>query len=171
MVRLDSLEEAVDRIKSMHCCNDMRQRVEQNRHRHHPSSLHDADKSQSYNDSTGTIPILGIEIDPTSISLEQCTFPTSTAFMMGNEGQGMTKKQMECCDGFLRIEQYGGGTASLNVSVAVGVVLHRFFRGGKSWDGIDLFEHAIVATIIEGSSFPNLTQLSHPNVMLSNTVI
>jgi len=62
------------------------------------------------------------------VSLEQQSFRTSTAFMMGNEGQGMTSKQMAICDGFVRIEQYGGGTASLNVSVSVGVVLQRFFE-------------------------------------------
>ena len=82
-------------------------------------------------DSSGSIPpipIIGIEIDPSSVSLEQQSFRTSTAFMMGNEGQGMTSKQMAICDGFVRIEQYGGGTASLNVSVSVGVVLQRFFE-------------------------------------------
>ncbi|KAL7481346.1 hypothetical protein ACHAW6_007028 [Cyclotella cf. meneghiniana] len=124
IVRLESLEEAVDRIKGMYCCEEMRQRAEQ-KHQHCQS--HGNDNSQTSNCSDGIIPIIGIEIDPTSISLEQQAFPTSTAFMMGNEGQGMTTKQMACCDGFLRIEQYGGGTASLNVSVAVGVVLHRFF--------------------------------------------
>ena len=124
IVRLDSLEETVHRIKGMYCCDEMRQRVEQ---KHHHCQSRRNDNSQSSNDSNGTIPIIGIEIDPTSTSLDQHDFPTSTAFMMGNEGQGMTRKQMACCDGFLRIEQYGGGTASLNVSVAVGVVLHRFF--------------------------------------------
>jgi tRNA G18 (ribose-2'-O)-methylase SpoU len=48
--------------------------------------------------------------------------------MMGNEGSGMTTKQMSHCDGFIRISQYGGGMASLNVSVAAGIVLHRYFQ-------------------------------------------
>ena len=79
-----------------------------------------------------TIQILGVEIDPSSINLEQDdVFTTSTAFMMGNEGQGMTTKQMSVCDGFVRISQYGGGTASLNVSVAAGLVLHRFFHWSR----------------------------------------
>lgn len=51
-----------------------------------------------------------------------------TAFMMGNEGQGMNEKQMAVCDGFVKISQYGGGTASLNVSVAASIVLQRFYQ-------------------------------------------
>jgi tRNA(Leu) C34 or U34 (ribose-2'-O)-methylase TrmL len=125
IVRIDSLEECAERIKSMYCCDEMRLEMEVSTHQLlEPSDYHG---SQS-NKSIGRIPIIGIEIDPASISLEQQTFRTSTAFMMGNEGQGMTSKQMAICDGFVRIEQYGGGTASLNVSVSVAVVLQRFFE-------------------------------------------
>jgi len=46
----------------------------------------------------------------------------------------MTAKQMSFCDGFVRISQYGGGTASLNVSVAASLVLHRFFHWGVRGD-------------------------------------
>ena len=120
VVRLDSLEECVETIKSMYCCEEMRQRIESEMQQ----SSND-DGTQTSN-QTGRIPIIGIEIDPASISLEQQPFLTSTAFMMGNEGQGMTSKQMSICDGFVRIEQYGGGTASLNVSVSVAVTLQRF---------------------------------------------
>ncbi|KAL3815307.1 hypothetical protein ACHAXA_006809 [Cyclostephanos tholiformis] len=79
--------------------------------------------------------IIGVEITNTSRNLEDDPFSSydwSTscgfAFMMGNEGSGMTARQMSICDGFVRISQYGGGTASLNVSVAAGLVLHRFFH-------------------------------------------
>ena len=86
-----------------------------------------------------TIPIIGVEIDNSSINLEEepfsaflsssssssCAAP-AIAFMMGNEGSGMSPRQMSICDGFIRISQYGGGTASLNVSVAASLVLHRF---------------------------------------------
>lgn len=77
------------------------------------------------------IQVLGVEIDKSSINLETEPFIGSTAFMMGNEGSGMTEKQMSVCDGFIRISQYGGGTASLNVSVAAGLVLHRFYHWSK----------------------------------------
>mmetsp|Transcript_28689 Transcript_28689/g.60857 ORF Transcript_28689/g.60857 Transcript_28689/m.60857 type:complete len:285 (-) Transcript_28689:164-1018(-) len=81
-----------------------------------------------------TIQIIGVEIDNTSQNLENEPFTTSVAFMMGNEGSGMTAKQMSFCDGFVRISQYGGGTASLNVSVAASLVLHRFFHWGVRGD-------------------------------------
>lgn len=34
-------------------------------------------------------------------------------------------EQMDACDGFIRIAQYGGGTASLIVNVAANFVMHR----------------------------------------------
>lgn len=35
-------------------------------------------------------------------------------------------KECEICDFFVYIPQYGGGTASLNVTVAASIVLHHF---------------------------------------------
>eukprot|EP01083_Nonionella_stella_P152706 489854_1 len=80
------------------------------------------------------IRVVGVEIDETSVDVENtgdCFFG-DTAFMMGNEGQGMNEKQMSLCDGFVKISQYGGGTASLNVSVAAGIILHRFYAWEQS---------------------------------------
>ena len=127
IVRFESLEECAAHIKGMYCCDEMRRRVEKEM----PQKCSKNDDNSNHFKSgnlCGSIPIIGIEIDPASVSLEQQPFITSTAFMMGNEGQGMTTKQMAICDGFVRIEQYGGGTASLNVSVSVAVVLQRFFE-------------------------------------------
>jgi len=86
---------------------------------------------KSIQTSPTPIQVLGVEIDKSSINLETEPFIGSTAFMMGNEGSGMTTKQMSVCDGFIRISQYGGGTASLNVSVAAGLVLHRFYHWSR----------------------------------------
>ena len=122
IVRFDKLEECVAHIKSLPCCE-----TEDNGNN---SSL-----LQKSNSHKPTIQIMGVEIDPSSVNLEQEPFTNSTAFMMGNEGQGMTSKQMSVCDGFVRISQYGGGTASLNVSVAAGLVLHRFFHWSRG-DGV-----------------------------------
>lgn len=74
------------------------------------------------------IRVIGIEIDEASFNVENTEdfFSGDTAFMMGNEGQGMNSKQLSLCDGYVKISQYGGGTASLNVSVAAAIVLHRF---------------------------------------------
>ena len=77
------------------------------------------------------IQIIGVEIDETARDLEGEPFEGDTAFMMGNEGQGMNEKQMSLCDGFVRIAQYGGGTASLNVSVGASIVLHRFHHWAR----------------------------------------
>mmetsp|Transcript_1885 Transcript_1885/g.5493 ORF Transcript_1885/g.5493 Transcript_1885/m.5493 type:complete len:441 (-) Transcript_1885:1359-2681(-) len=54
------------------------------------------------------------------------------AFVMGNEGQGLSAKQKEICDEFLFIPQTrggaasGGGSASLNVACAATVVLQAY---------------------------------------------
>lgn len=53
--------------------------------------------------------------------------------MMGNEGHGLTEAQKAMCDGFVYIPQFGKGTASLNVSVAAAIVMHRF----ASWAGYE----------------------------------
>lgn len=50
------------------------------------------------------------------------------AFLMGNEGTGLQEKQMNSCDFFCRIPQYGSGTASLNVYVAASIVLYHFHQ-------------------------------------------
>jgi tRNA C32,U32 (ribose-2'-O)-methylase TrmJ len=42
------------------------------------------------------------------------------------QGQGLSEKQIQLCDGFVYISQYGEGTASLNVAVAASIVLHNF---------------------------------------------
>eukprot|EP00560_Eucampia_antarctica_P002857 CAMPEP_0197836828 /NCGR_PEP_ID=MMETSP1437-20131217/30171_1 /TAXON_ID=49252 ORGANISM="Eucampia antarctica, Strain CCMP1452" /NCGR_SAMPLE_ID=MMETSP1437 /ASSEMBLY_ACC=CAM_ASM_001096 /LENGTH=116 /DNA_ID=CAMNT_0043443323 /DNA_START=129 /DNA_END=479 /DNA_ORIENTATION=+ len=56
------------------------------------------------------------------------------AFVMGNEGNGLSEKQREICDEFLFIPQTrggrsdggGGGSASLNVACAATVVLQAY---------------------------------------------
>jgi hypothetical protein len=45
--------------------------------------------------------------------------------MVGNEGSGMNSKQLAVCDSFAYISQYGRGMASLNVAVALAIVLER----------------------------------------------
>jgi tRNA G18 (ribose-2'-O)-methylase SpoU len=47
----------------------------------------------------------------------------STAFLVGNEGTGLSEAQKAVCDHFVYIPQYGNGTASLNVSVAAAIAL------------------------------------------------
>lgn len=70
--------------------------------------------------------ILGVEITPDAVSIASLPFSGPTAFILGNEGSGMSPSQCAICDGFVFIPQHGPGTASLNVAVAAGIILHRF---------------------------------------------
>eukprot|EP00984_Skeletonema_dohrnii_P021364 scaffold10650_cov85-Skeletonema_dohrnii-CCMP3373.AAC.3 len=98
IIRFDKLEECVAHIKNLPCC-DTEQQVEDVGN----------NSIQKSNNSKPTIQIIGVEIDPSSVNLENEPFTNSTAFMMGNEGQGMTKKQMSlvwcCIDSFIGVEE------------------------------------------------------------------
>jgi tRNA G18 (ribose-2'-O)-methylase SpoU len=72
------------------------------------------------------IRLVGVEIHKDAQSIEHFFDSIDTAFLMGNEGQGLNDKQMNSCDAFVRIPQYGSGTASLNVYVASSIILHRY---------------------------------------------
>lgn len=70
--------------------------------------------------------ICGVEITDDALAVNQHPFKKSTAFLLGNEGSGLSAKECEICDFFVYIPQYGCGTASLNVTVAASIVLHHF---------------------------------------------
>jgi len=70
--------------------------------------------------------IIGVEICDGAKSVAGHPFSGPTAFLLGNEGQGMSENQMAVCDSFVYIPQYGPGTASLNVACAASIVLHQF---------------------------------------------
>ncbi|KAK9084052.1 hypothetical protein Scep_030523 [Stephania cephalantha] len=70
--------------------------------------------------------ICGVEIAEQSLPVNEHPFRRSTAFLLGNEGTGLSAKECEICDFFVYIPQYGSGTASLNVTVAASIVLHHF---------------------------------------------
>lgn len=75
--------------------------------------------------------LVGVEITPRSLDVTTQPFSGPTAFLMGNEGTGLSAAQVAICDSFVYIPQFGAGTASLNVAVAAGIVLHQF----ASWAG------------------------------------
>ncbi|KAH9296898.1 hypothetical protein KI387_028580, partial [Taxus chinensis] len=70
--------------------------------------------------------ICGVEIADGALAVHEHPFRKSTAFLLGNEGTGLSTKEMEICDFFVYISQYGCGTASLNVTIAGSIVLHHF---------------------------------------------
>ena len=73
-----------------------------------------------------SIPLVGVEIIDGAQSVMDDPFTQSIAFMPGNEGTGLSKRQKLISDSFIYIPQYGVGTASLNVYVATTIILHRF---------------------------------------------
>jgi tRNA G18 (ribose-2'-O)-methylase SpoU len=73
--------------------------------------------------------IVGIEILSHAFSVnDPRVFPENgpSAFMVGNEGSGLSDAQLAICDSFVYIPQYGYGTASLNVTVAASIVMHSY---------------------------------------------
>lgn len=91
--------------------------------------------------------LVGVEIHEKSVTVEEyigqvCdgvserpnSAPHHVALVMGNEGTGLSDKLMEACEYFIRIPQYGRGTASLNVYVAASVVLSQFYYSVSSCD-------------------------------------
>ena len=73
------------------------------------------------------VTLYGVEIVDGATAIENVDFRGhACAFMMGNEGAGMNAPQLAVCDKFIYIPQYGGGTASLNVSNACAIVLQYF---------------------------------------------
>lgn len=81
-----------------------------------------------------SISLIGVEIHPSALGVtefiehhrQSAGGGGDVAFAVGNEGDGLSPQQMADCAGFVRIPQYGAGTASVNVAVAAGIVLHRF---------------------------------------------
>jgi tRNA(Leu) C34 or U34 (ribose-2'-O)-methylase TrmL len=72
------------------------------------------------------ISVCGIEIGGESVDVTTHPFKGDTAFVLGNEGSGMTDAAKAVCDHFVYIKHFGQGTASLNVTVAGSIVLHHF---------------------------------------------
>eukprot|EP00744_Colponema_vietnamica_P015830 GILI01022197.1.p1 GENE.GILI01022197.1~~GILI01022197.1.p1 ORF type:complete len:232 (+),score=30.27 GILI01022197.1:37-696(+) len=77
------------------------------------------------------ISLCGVEICEQAKPVTDHPFTGPTAFLPGNEGYGLTDKQMELCDQFVYIPQYSDGTASLNVTVATSIIMHHFAVWGK----------------------------------------
>ncbi len=69
--------------------------------------------------------ICGVEICGSALPIDTHPFAGDTAFLMGNEGEGLSEAQRTACDFLVYIRQYGEA-ASLNVGVATGIVLHHF---------------------------------------------
>jgi 23S rRNA (guanosine2251-2'-O)-methyltransferase len=60
------------------------------------------------------------------------SYATPTAFVIGGEGRGLHEHTAKRCDFLVRIPMPAAGVASLNASVAAGVVLFEWRRGQPS---------------------------------------
>ena len=69
--------------------------------------------------------ICGVEITSDAKSVVERPFSGPTAFVIGNEGEGLLPKQMAMCDELVYVPQHGTAV-SLNVNVATAIVLHHF---------------------------------------------
>ena len=76
--------------------------------------------------------ILGVEIGEEAQSVWEEPFKGPTAFLIGNEGEGLSPKQLEIADRLVYIPQFGTAV-SLNINVATGIVLSQFAR----WAGYE----------------------------------
>jgi 23S rRNA (guanosine2251-2'-O)-methyltransferase len=59
---------------------------------------------------------------------DQIDYAAPSAFVLGAEGRGLHEQVAKHCDFLVRIPMPPGGVASLNVSVAAGVVLFEWRR-------------------------------------------
>jgi 23S rRNA (guanosine2251-2'-O)-methyltransferase len=59
---------------------------------------------------------------------DQIEYTAPTALVLGGEGKGLHQATAKHCDFLVRIPMLAGGVASLNVSVAAGVVLFEWRR-------------------------------------------
>lgn len=83
--------------------------------------------------------IYGVEISPASKPIHQHPFSGSSAFMMGNEGQGLSRKQIAMCDQLIYIPQFGKAV-SLNVNVAAGIILQHFATWAE-FPAVEIVDH------------------------------
>jgi tRNA G18 (ribose-2'-O)-methylase SpoU len=70
--------------------------------------------------------LCGVEQTNKSIPLQNISAVSKTAFILGNEVDGVTEQTLQQCDEIVEIPQFGT-KHSLNVSVATGIVLWHWF--------------------------------------------
>ncbi|KAJ1608667.1 putative tRNA/rRNA methyltransferase-like protein [Cryptosporidium canis] len=118
--------------------------------------------------------LVGIEISPDSKPIYPHPFKRSTAFILGNEGTGISQKYLNLCDYLIHIPLYGVGTASLNVAIAGSIVFHHFglwakfaesSKNGAKYLTQDEHEHEPdIKGKIRHYLFPS--ELGKPNILL-----
>ena len=70
--------------------------------------------------------LCGVEINPRATPIQNHGFRGTTAFLLGNEGSGLSRELLQICDHLVYIPQHSAATASLNINAAAAVALHHF---------------------------------------------
>lgn len=70
--------------------------------------------------------IVGVEIADEARDINRVVFEGSTAFWLGNEGEGLSPAVVALCDRLVYVPQYGQATACLNVATTLGIALNAF---------------------------------------------
>ena len=104
-----------------------------------------ADARDALKRDLGVTKILGVEIIEGAEPIESHPFDGPTAFITGNEGDGLSDRQKAICDGFVYIRQFGPGTASLNVAVSASIVMHHFAQWAGYQERARVGEKYVVA--------------------------
>ena len=71
--------------------------------------------------------IFAVEQVENSVALQNFRFESHTAFILGNEVEGVSEEALPYCDGAVEVPQ-GGTKHSLNVSVCAGIVMWKAFE-------------------------------------------
>lgn len=72
--------------------------------------------------------IFAVEQVEESISLQDFVFEPQTAYILGNEVEGVSEEALPYCDGAIELPQEGT-KHSLNVAVCAGIVMWESFKG------------------------------------------
>jgi tRNA G18 (ribose-2'-O)-methylase SpoU len=73
------------------------------------------------------LPVIGIDILPGSVPLEQTVLPEKCVLLFGQEGPGLSEPARAACDRVCSIAQFGS-TRSINAGVAAGIAMHAWIR-------------------------------------------
>ncbi len=73
------------------------------------------------------LPIVGIDILPGAVPLEEYPIPEHCVLLFGQEGPGLSQGAHEACLTVCSITQYGS-TRSINAGVASGIAMHDWVR-------------------------------------------
>lgn len=74
--------------------------------------------------------IVGIEIDTNSQNYFQTDYSQKVCLVLGNEAQGIYKKNLPLCDAIVHIPMLGKGQ-SLNVNIAGAIVVYHIIASGN----------------------------------------